>query len=73
MGLGLSRSPALRGKAKGERHVPAVEIDLFHRFLRADRPVDLLDGTSGSRAAWRAYWIWSAGVAFLLACSVRVA
>ncbi len=70
-GIGASRSPALRGKSKGERHGPAVEIDLVHRFLRAERPVDRLTGREGLRLA--CVLALATGVAFLLSCSVRVA
>lgn len=69
--IGAGRSPALRGQAKGERHVPAVEIDLVHRFLRAERPVDRLTEREGLRLA--CVLALATGVAFLLSCSVRVA
>ena len=70
-GIGVSRSPALRGEAKGNLHVLAVEIDLVHRFLRADRPTDRLTGREGLRLA--CVLALATGVAFQLSCSVRVA
>ena len=70
-GVRARAAPALRRKAKGQRHVLLITVGLTHRFLRADRLRDRAAVLAGFRLEW--VLALAAGVAFLLSCSANAA